>query len=401
MPQFFAGAPTDDVERLCRLLDGIPLALELAAGCALAPGRIADRLGGRHGLLPASADGAGKVLAVVRLGHELLAPRERVLLRRLAVFAGAFDAPLAGAVCGDGGILRRAEVPRLLDRLVAARLVTGSYALRGVVKEYAAERLREAGEHDLLRDRHLRAVREAYEECHEGASLARRQPWPERVRHLRRARALGAECRAALGRAVERGEAASGLRLARAAMAMGVSCPDDALERLPALGAPGELADCAKVLLGCARGAVEPVVAGVDGLRVRGYSYWLGVGYNAAVRVCFANGRCGLGRRYLGELEAAAAADDDLVALAGARMARGDLALLAGEVHEARRHAGAALTLAREAGDPRAIVAALRRLAAVADTVGDHDEAARQRAGTLPILHAIGEEPPHNILSQA
>ncbi|MFD2349292.1 hypothetical protein ACFSTC_07815 [Nonomuraea ferruginea] len=40
------------------LLDGIPLALELAAGCALAPGRIADRLGGRHGLLPASADGA-------------------------------------------------------------------------------------------------------------------------------------------------------------------------------------------------------------------------------------------------------------------------------------------------------------------------------------------------------
>ncbi|MFC6681186.1 hypothetical protein ACFQE7_35440 [Nonomuraea ferruginea] len=82
-------------------------------------------------------------------------------------------------------------------------------------------------------------------------------------------------------------------------------------------------------------------------------------------------------------------------------MARGDLALLAGEVHEARRHAGAALTLAREAGDPRAIVAALRRLAAVADTVGDHDEAARQRAGTLPILHAIGEEPPHNILSQA
>ncbi|MFC6681185.1 hypothetical protein ACFQE7_35435 [Nonomuraea ferruginea] len=222
MPQFFAGAPTDDVERLCRLLDGIPLALELAAGCALAPGRIADRLGGRHGLLPASADGAGKVLAVVRLGHELLAPRERVLLRRLAVFAGAFDAPLAGAVCGDGGILRRAEVPRLLDRLVAARLVTGSYALRGVVKEYAAERLREAGEHDLLRDRHLRAVREAYEECHEGASLARRQPWPERVRHLRRARALGAECRAALGRAVERGEAASGLRLARAAMAMGV-----------------------------------------------------------------------------------------------------------------------------------------------------------------------------------
>ncbi|MFD2349293.1 hypothetical protein ACFSTC_07820 [Nonomuraea ferruginea] len=255
---------------------------------------------------------------MVRLGHELLAPRERVLLRRLAVFAGAFDAPLAGAVCGDGGILRRAEVPRLLDRLVAARLVTGSYALRGVVKEYAAERLREAGEHDLLRDRHLRAVREAYEECHEGASLARRQPWPERVRHLRRARALGAECRAALGRAVERGEAASGLRLARAAMAMG-GCPARTTRwsGCRRSGRRGSWPTARRCCWGARAARWSLSWRGVDGLRVRGYSYWLGVGYNAAVRVCFANGRCGLGRRYLGELEAAAAADDDLVALAG------------------------------------------------------------------------------------
>ncbi|MDA0637691.1 hypothetical protein OUY22_30150, partial [Nonomuraea sp. MCN248] len=288
MSQFFDGAPVEDAERLHRLLDGIPLALELAAGCALPAARIADRLGGRHGLLPAAADRTAKVRAVVGLGHELLAPRERVLLRRLAVFAGAFDAELAAAVCGDGGILRRAEVPRLLDRLVAARLVTGSYALRGVVREYAAERLREAGEDDRLRDRHLRAVCAAYEECHEGVSLTRRLPWRERVRHLRRARALAAECDAALAWAVRAGAAVPGLRLARAATAMGVACPREALERLPALGAPEELADCANVLLGCARGLVEPVVAGVEGLRADGYSYWLGVGYNAAVRVCFA-----------------------------------------------------------------------------------------------------------------
>src|SRR5690606_13222025 len=204
---------------------------------------ILERLAGPYGLLPAAADRAGKLLAVLRLAHELLAPRERVLLRRLAVFAGTFDVALARAGCGDGGILRGSEVPRLLDRLAAARLRTGRCALGGAVRGYAAERLREAGEESLLRDRHLRAVCEAYEACHATAALARRRPWQERVEALLRARELAAECEAALAHAVERGEAVLGLRLGRSAATLGVSCADALAELAPRTA--GELADCA------------------------------------------------------------------------------------------------------------------------------------------------------------
>jgi predicted ATPase len=159
---------TGDVERLCRLLEGVPLALELAAAHvrSIAPARMLQRIGGRHGPLravdPAVPGRARTVWAVLEWSHEVLSPKERVLLRRLPVFAGAFDLELAGRVCADGGLVRRAELPALLgglaDKALVVRLADGRHRLHGVVKEYAAERSREAAEEVWLRDRHLRAI---------------------------------------------------------------------------------------------------------------------------------------------------------------------------------------------------------------------------------------------------
>ncbi|WP_336206064.1 ATP-binding protein [Nonomuraea sp. LPB2021202275-12-8] len=153
-----------DVERLCRMLDGMPLALELAAARtrSLTPAQILHRIGRRHGL---PAEGSARTVpAVVEWSHELLRPKERVLLRRLPVFAGPFDLELAGRVCADGGIVRRGELPGLLGGLVRDALVVrqadGGHRLHAVVREYAAERSREAAEEAWLRDRHLRAIRE-------------------------------------------------------------------------------------------------------------------------------------------------------------------------------------------------------------------------------------------------
>jgi predicted ATPase len=185
---------TGDVERLCRLLEGVPLALELAAAHtrAFTPARILQRIGGRHGLLravdPAVPGRARTVWAVLEWSHEVLTPKERVLLRRLPVFAGAFGLELAIRVCADGGLVRRAELPGLLgglaDRALVVRLADGRHRLHGVVREYAAERSREAAEEVWLRDRHLRAVREVAEHCHRAGS----PPWPERAAHVHQGR---------------------------------------------------------------------------------------------------------------------------------------------------------------------------------------------------------------------
>ncbi|MFI7448971.1 ATP-binding protein [Nonomuraea sp. NPDC049714] len=403
-----------DVERLCRLLEGVPLALELAAAHAgsIPPARMLQRVGGRHGVLrardPAVPGRARAVWAVLEWSHELLSPKERVLLRRLPVFAGAFDLELAGRVCADGGLVRGAEVPGLLrglaDKALVVRLADGRHRLHGVVKEYAAERSREAAEEVWLRDRHLRAVCEAFEHCHQAGSLVRRQPWPERAAHVGRGRSLLDECRAAIGWAVESGGVVLGLRLACAALATLRGDPAESagwLERLLELDlapVPDELAAVAKGGLAYglrARGelgrATRLAVESVEEQRRHPYTPWLGLTYAVAMTLCLRAGRGELGRRYLWELELAASAHEDLLALATARLARLDLALSEGRLELARRLGEEALALAREAGHHWALARALTRLGAVAEAAGDPQEARDHHAMARPLLRVLGE----------
>jgi predicted ATPase len=154
-----------DVARICFRLDGLPLALELAAARlgALGTAALAERLDDRFRLLR-SGNRAGPtrqqtLAATLQWSHDLLEEDEKLLLHRLAVFAGGFDLAAAEVVCsGDG--LPIAAVADVLARLTEKSLVStaragreGRYQLLETVRLYAAERLEAAGESTALGER--------------------------------------------------------------------------------------------------------------------------------------------------------------------------------------------------------------------------------------------------------
>ncbi|MFI0544903.1 BTAD domain-containing putative transcriptional regulator [Streptomyces sp. WSLK1-3] len=153
------------VIRICRALDGIPLALELAAGWtrSLPTGEIEARLDDRFGFLvngPRTADVRQRTLrAATDWSYQLLTVPEQTLLRRLAVFRGGFELRAAEEVC-QGGLVRREEVLDLLRRLVDHSLVVPDggprprFRLLETLRQYAAGRLRESGEEDRTLNAH-------------------------------------------------------------------------------------------------------------------------------------------------------------------------------------------------------------------------------------------------------
>ncbi|MFJ5787525.1 AfsR/SARP family transcriptional regulator [Streptomyces hydrogenans] len=211
------------VEEICRRLDGIPLALELAATRVRALGvrELADRLGDRFRLLAGRRRGGPArqrtLRAVIDWSWELLSPPERVVLSRLAVFGEGGDLAAVTAVAtGDG--VPDGEVWELVGRLVDRSLVTVAdgpygprYRLLESVAAYALERLTERAEADAVRERHLAH----YLDLAERAEPELRGP-DQRAR-LDRLDAEAGHLRAALDTALSRsGDGVPAARLARA-----------------------------------------------------------------------------------------------------------------------------------------------------------------------------------------
>jgi predicted ATPase/class 3 adenylate cyclase/DNA-binding CsgD family transcriptional regulator len=164
-------AVTDDnvaaVAEICRRLDGMPLAIELAAARvrALSLDEINDSLHDRFRLLTGGSRTAVRrqqtLRASVDWSHALLTEPERVLFRRLAAFMGGFDLDAARAVAGGGGDVARHQVLDLLTLLVDKSLVVAEdsgrhsrYRLLETVRQYALEKLGDSGEADDVRTRH-------------------------------------------------------------------------------------------------------------------------------------------------------------------------------------------------------------------------------------------------------
>jgi predicted ATPase/class 3 adenylate cyclase/Tfp pilus assembly protein PilF len=155
------------VTAICRRLDGIPLAIELAAARvqALSVEQIAARLDDRFRLL---AHGSRTALprqqtlrAAIDWSHDLLTDAERIMLRRLSVFAGGWTLEAAEAVCGGDGIEASSAVD-VMTQIVFKSLATMDdaggdawYRLPETVRHYGRERLAEAGETATVRSRHL------------------------------------------------------------------------------------------------------------------------------------------------------------------------------------------------------------------------------------------------------
>ncbi len=158
-------ANREDVLELCRRLDGLPLAIELAAvrTRVLTPAQILDRLNDRFGLLTGRGRAAfprhQTLRTAIEWSHDLLSRDEQRLLRRLSVFAGRFSLEDVDGICAfDAGA--GADALDLLSSLVDRSLVMKEdvhglawYRLHETMREYARLKLREAGEEDVLEER--------------------------------------------------------------------------------------------------------------------------------------------------------------------------------------------------------------------------------------------------------
>jgi non-specific serine/threonine protein kinase len=154
------------VAQICRQLDGIPLAIELAAARVklLTAEQIASRLDDRFRLLTAGDRTAlprhRTLQGLIDWSYDFLPAEEQALFRRLAVFAGGFTLEAAEGVCAGGTIAEHA-VLALLSQLVDKSLVLvddqggeSRYRLLETIRQYGADRLAEAGEAEAVRNRH-------------------------------------------------------------------------------------------------------------------------------------------------------------------------------------------------------------------------------------------------------
>ncbi|WP_336087256.1 BTAD domain-containing putative transcriptional regulator [Nocardia sp. SSK8] len=219
--------PTDPdslatMARLCRALDGIPLAIELAAARlrTLSLDELAHRLDDRFRLLTGGSRTAiaqhRTLRAVVDWSWELLSDPERQVLRRLAVFAGGASLDAAEQVCA-GAAVARAEVLDLLTALTEKSLLRAAadgsprFRMLETIRRYAADRLAESGETETVRRAHL---------DHITTLAATAEPHLRRAEQLEWLTILAADhdnIAAALRAALSAGDAAGSMRLAAAA----------------------------------------------------------------------------------------------------------------------------------------------------------------------------------------
>jgi predicted ATPase/DNA-binding CsgD family transcriptional regulator len=358
------------VAQVCRRLDGLPLALELAAAGVKVPSpqQLAARLDDRFKLLVHGSRTAPlrhqTLESAVAWSYDLLAPDDRHLFDRLSVFGGGFALDAVEAVCG----LESQSVVSGLAHLIHQSLVTANsddagdrrYSLLETLRAYGRARLRERGEATLLRQRLTAWVLARAEEA--GAALrgpgqAHWLPWAEREH---------ANVRSALDWAVTSGDADTALRLVGALWWSWLlhdrwTEGHEWLER--ALSMPG--ADLRTLV----RGRALQGAATTAGLR----------GQHALAQTlideCFSLAR-GLG-------------DDELL-LAG-HSAQALLLQQQGETEAAQQHVQAMLELARRLGRPWYEARAAEFVASRALRSGDLTAAAAQLSQALNLARLAGD----------
>ncbi|MEV0346496.1 BTAD domain-containing putative transcriptional regulator [Nonomuraea sp. NPDC050680] len=177
------GPGDDGVAEICARLDGIPLALELAATRlrALTPRLLAARLDDRFRVLATGHRGAPArqrtLRAMIDWSWELLTSGERVVLRRLAVHADGCTLEAAEAICAEPGLDVLDLLARLVDRSLVVRTPGGRYRLLESVAAYSLERLSEAGETEAVRLRHARHHADLAERADPGLRGPEQRHW--------------------------------------------------------------------------------------------------------------------------------------------------------------------------------------------------------------------------------
>jgi predicted ATPase/class 3 adenylate cyclase len=331
------------VGEVCRRLDGIPLAIELAAARvrALSVENIAARLNDRFRLLTSGSRTAlprqQTLRALIDWSYDLLDERERAVLRRLAVFAGGWTLEAAEVVCASED-LREPDVLDLLTTLVEKSLVVleaagGRYRLLDTVSQYAQERLNDSGEEEQTRTRHLAFYLRLAETARPELVGPQQGAWLARL-DLERENLLSAHAWCARAQ----NGAALGLRLVYSMLLYWVN------RGLLGLGHRATVEALARA------GAQGPTTARCRGL------------FNAGQLGCWM-GRYEEARGYLEESLAIARKLGDKERIAMALQPLGTACLGQGDRATAQTHLQEALTLAQELGNKRELAGAFNALA--------------------------------------
>ncbi len=421
VPGFAVGpANVTAVAALCHALDGMPLAIELAAARvrALSVDQIRTRLADRFGLLTTGDRTAPErqrtLRAAIEWSHELLTVPEQVLLRRLSVFVG-WSLEMAEQVCADE-VITPEEILDLLAALVDKSLVVreaevlgqARYRMLDTIREYAAARLAEAGESAPFQ-RRLReyTVRVAEQNLAVGMAQAR-APWSARVDVFRRFDVDYGNITQVLNGCLADGDAEAGLRLCTAARpcwlvrgtyAEGTGWFDSFL-RMDAPGVPPAVRGAALVgraQLTMSRDPASAEPDAVEGLALcraaaPGDQFWTATALNLLSEIALHTGR--------GD-EAAARAEEALsIARAGdgwnEGYAMGVLAAVAGQrgrLREAQRLAEAAIAVMRDIDQQWGVARTLLGLGDLARLRGDPDDASRHYLQALPTLREVDARP--------
>ena len=377
------------VANICTHLDGLPLAIELAASRikVLPPAALLARIESGLGVLVGGAHDLDEhqrtMQATLAWSEGLLAPPERALLRRLAVFSGGCTLEAVEAVCLEPEGVEPLHLDvfdgmsSLVDQsLVQQREESGEarFGLLHIVREYASVQLEASGEAEMLRRAHLRWVVALAERAEPGLSGPQAHVWNDTLEREYD------NVRAALRFVIDRGEGEMGLRLVgaifrflvvRGHLREGRAWAEQLLSRWPGDGDPGGL-QAWNIGLASPRAVLARALraAGVMALYQADESA-AGVWLEQAVTEA----------REANDLETAALA---LTSLGVVAMHRGDL-------ERARAQLEASLSLLRAVGELRGMASALINLGLVAYFQGDLDHAEATEVEARDLARTLGD----------
>lgn len=362
------------VAEICRELDGIPLAIELASARVnvLTAGQIAARLDDQFKLLPPTTHGNYShhetLRAAIDWSHDLLSEAEQTVLRRLSVFAGGCSLATAESVCAGEGV-ERDQMLDLISSLVSKSLVVAEtlqrgearYSLLETIRQYGQDKLKEAMEWSQIHNRHLQTFLRVTEEVEPKLRGGYQKVWlnwlEEEVGNVR----------SALSWSLESGQIEEGLRMAIALYQFWTirDYVEEGLTWLERL-----LAE-----------AGEDIATAV---RANALCY--------AVIMAEFRGRREAQKKFGREAVALAEAvgEGDKDALRWALAAQGFMARKAGDHQTAYRLARRQIELHRERGDTYQLSLALSIWSFTAMSLGKFDEARAMLEEGLPLLRQIG-----------
>ena len=407
------------ITAICRALDGMPLAIELAAARvrALSVEQIVARLDDRFGLLTTGDRSAAPrqrtLRAAIEWSYELLTDPERALFRRLSIFSG-WSLEMAEQVCADEEI-PAAEVLGLTAALVDKSLVVldpellgqARYRMLDTIREYAALRLAQADEAATFRSG-FRDYAIRTSEHNLALGMARIEAsWPDRVDVFRRYDVDAGNVIQILNWCLEQGDAEAGLRICAAVSPCWIVWGTfgeggEWLRSFLALdmtGVPARVQGAATVVRGQLTLSSDPATAwalGTEGLKLCREAddrYWVAVGLNLLAEIALHTGR----------IDEAAASADEALAIAQAAgdgwnegYALGTRAAIAarrGMLREAEQQATASVAVMRRIDQQWGAARALLGLGDLARFRNHPGEAHGWYVEALAILREIGARP--------